>query len=108
MGNLLVTLQQLGTLSGTTLRPINKQTEQDEDQHGDDPGELPGPGGPRLRQVLPGGEEREQVCGRRSFLQVRCFLRKPHLKEETHLDRSSSRRSEESEKQGRSGRNSGS
>merc|ERR1711953_903973 len=107
MGNLLVTLQ-LGTLSGTTLRTINKQIQQDEDQHGDNRGELLGAGGPGLGQVLPGGEEREQVCGRRSFLQMRCVLRKPHFQEETHLDRSSSRRSEESEKQRRSGRNSGS
>merc|ERR1712224_567720 len=64
MGNLLVTLQ-LGTLSATTLRTINRQIQQDEDQHGDNRGELPGAGGPGLGQVLPGGEEREQVCGRR-------------------------------------------
>merc|ERR1712045_554694 len=69
MGNVLVT-PQLGTLTATPQLPeftvqTNKQNSEDEKLRDDEPGQLPHAGGPDLGQVLPGGEERQQVCGRR-------------------------------------------
>merc|ERR1712087_379013 len=101
MGTNVLVTPQLGTLTATPQLPefrvqTNKQNSEDEKLRDDEPGQLPHAGGPDLGQVLPGREEQQQVCGRRQFLQMRRVLRKPHTKEKSHLDRSSSRRSEES------------